>query len=114
MYREPNQKLKYLNLDSTHSPVTFKVIYHGVALRLAQLTLINDSNQDKSIGELYPVHLKPLQSAGLCKDILPSASEIFEKFGAFKTSHQNKKTSRERNTCIKPSFKLAIVTCGAT
>ena len=61
VFRKPNQELKYLNSNSTHSTATFKAIPHGVTLRLALLTTIDESNKDKSIIELYPAHF-PLLS----------------------------------------------------
>ena len=72
VYRKPNQELKYLNLESTHAPATFKAIPHGVALRLALLTTPDDTNINKSISDLYPEHFSALKSAGLCKEQLPS------------------------------------------
>ena len=71
VFCKPNQQLKYLSSCSTHSTATFKAIPHGVALRLAQLTTIDESNEDKSISDLYSSHFSALKSAGLCSEPLP-------------------------------------------
>ena len=48
-----NQKLKYLNFDSTHIPSCFKSISQGVLKQLSQLTIMTKENQTKSLEELY-------------------------------------------------------------
>ena len=90
---KPNQKMKYLNFGSTHSPATFKAIPHRVALRLAHLTTIDEYNKDKSVSDLYPTHFSPLKSAGLCSDPLPSAEEILEHHNSSCTGCHAKKAA---------------------
>jgi hypothetical protein len=54
---KPNQELKYLNNDSTHSKACFKAIPVGVQTRLAKLTSHQSSNKQLPLDELYPPHL---------------------------------------------------------
>jgi hypothetical protein len=65
VYIKPNQELKYLNKTSIHTPNCLKAIPNGVCQRLAKLTSIDESNKDKKLSEIYPIHFDALGKAGL-------------------------------------------------
>ena len=65
VHLKPNQQLKYLNADSTHTPSCFKSISRGVLKRLSKLTTITHENQKKSMKDLYPQHFNALEIANL-------------------------------------------------
>ena len=44
IHLKPNQKLKYLNSDSTHIPSCFKLISQGVLKQLSKLTTMTKEN----------------------------------------------------------------------
>ena len=65
VHLKPNQKLKYLNADSTHLPSTFKAIPAGVINRLSKLTSMTKARQNTTIDETYPHHAKALKISGI-------------------------------------------------
>ena len=107
---KPNQQLKYLNSTSNHSPATFKAIPHGVALRLALLTTVDESNKDKSISDLHPAHFSALKSAGLCSEPLPSVGDVIEKHATSHTSSHTKKAAREKASRRQTFFCVGFST----
>ena len=60
-----NQKLKYLNSDSTHTNNCLKAIPFGIFGRLAKLASPSKKKLNTKINELYPDHAKALKIAGL-------------------------------------------------
>ena len=64
-----NQKLKYLNSDSTHTKCCMKAIPFGLFKRLAKLTSINKRIMNQKIDKLYPDHEKAFKIAGLAPKI---------------------------------------------
>ena len=76
LHLKPNQKLKYLNADSTHLPSIFRAIPAGVINRLSKLTSINKARQNTTIDKAYPHHAKALQIAGIAPKKFPTFQEI--------------------------------------
>lgn len=70
-----NQKLKYLNSDSTHTKCCLKAIPNRIFGRLAKLTSTLRSKFDTTIDELHPDHTKALEVAGLAPKKYPSWKE---------------------------------------
>ena len=68
VYHKPNQRLKYLNAQSTHKRTVFHAIPKGVFHRLASLTTFDSTNTSKTVDELYPIHAKALIIAGLVNE----------------------------------------------
>ena len=73
VHLKPNQKLKYLNKSSNHTPGWS--IYSGVFKRLAKLTSPTPENKMKSIAEIYPSHAKALSTADLLPKKIPTLLE---------------------------------------
>ena len=65
VHLKPNQHLKYLNADSTHTRACFRAIPTGVCHRLAKLTTATRYNKHRSMDQLYPKHFQALDRAGL-------------------------------------------------
>jgi hypothetical protein len=65
VHLKPNQQLKYLNRDSTHTAACFKAIPTGVCYRLAKLTTVLPSNENRPLQDIYPLHFQRLKSANL-------------------------------------------------
>ena len=79
IHLKPNEQLKYLNYDSTHTPSCFKSISKGVLKRLSKLTTITQENIKVSMKDLYPQHFKALEIADLSINNIPSFEEQLEK-----------------------------------
>ena len=92
---KPNQKLKYLNADSTHLPSTFRAIPSGVLNRLSKLTSKIKLLGDVTIDTIYPHHAKALQTAGIAPKTFPTFKEI-ENLRNLKTKEEREKLKRER------------------
>jgi hypothetical protein len=65
VHLKENQELKYLNIESTHSPACFKAISTGVFHRLAKLTSCTEENKNTLLSDLYPDHFAALKVAVL-------------------------------------------------
>ena len=76
VHMKPNQKLKYLNRDSTHLPSIFKAIPRGVLLRLSNLTSKSNKLENTTIDKVYPLHSKALEIAGLAPKKPPTFLEL--------------------------------------
>jgi len=76
VHMKPNQKLKYLNSDSTHMPSTFRAIPSGVLGRLSRLTSKSKSLDNTTIDKVYPHHSRALQIAGIAPEKFPTFKEI--------------------------------------
>ena len=76
VHLKPNQKLKYLNADSTHLPSTFRAIPTGVLNRLGKLTSTSKTLEDVRIDTVYPHHAKALRIAGIAPKTFPTFKEI--------------------------------------
>ena len=55
-----NQKLKYLNSDSTHTKCCLKAIPNRIFGRLTKLISTSRTKLDTTIDKLYPNHVKAL------------------------------------------------------
>ncbi|KAL3903836.1 MAG: hypothetical protein SGARI_005202, partial [Bacillariaceae sp.] len=62
---KPNQKLKYLNRGSSHTPGCLKAIVKGVTHLLTALTTVTASNKDMQLQHLYPEHFSAMAVAHL-------------------------------------------------
>jgi hypothetical protein len=99
VHLKPNQQLKYLNSDSTHSSACLRAIPIGVSNRLAKLTTIHPSNEQLPLSELYPLHFNKLEQAGLLnEEATATLSQEYSKY-LESTTHQAKsnKHLRERD-----------------
>jgi hypothetical protein len=96
VHLKPNQQLKYLNSDSTHTKACFKAIPAGVSTRLAKLTTLLESNANASLQHLYPLHFQKLASAGLVSQFeVPTLSQELLKYEASITA-QAKSNKHQR------------------
>ena len=107
IYIKPNQKLKYLNSDSTHLPSTFRAIPKGVLERLCNLTSKSKQSERITIDKLYPLHCAALKTAGLAPKEFPTLLELrnFKKLRSTEEkekekSEKKKKQSRQTYFCI--------------
>ena len=76
VHLKPNQKLKYLNEDSTHLPSTFRAIPAGVLNRLSSLTSKSKKLDHVRIDKIYPEHAEALKTAGIAPDEFPTFKEL--------------------------------------
>jgi hypothetical protein len=60
-----NQQLKYLNKGSAHTKDCFLAITNGVCKWVTKLTSIDESNENKRLDEVYPLHFQALLHADL-------------------------------------------------
>ena len=110
VYRKPNQQLKYLNTDSTHTRSCFKAIPKGVYKRLAKLTTMTESNANKTLKEIYPIHFQKLELAKLVTDDIPTLKEEIQKREAELAdpkrdqTAKHKKRDRKRKTYFCVGF----------
>ena len=99
VYMKPNQQLKYLNNDSTHTYSCFKAIPNGVYKRLAKLTTMTEGNANKTLKEIYPHHFKSLELANLVTGDIPTLKEEIQKrekkTGQTQTESQSNQTEKE-------------------
>ena len=118
VHMKPNQKLKYLNNDSTHTQVTFKAILNGVLGRLNKLTSRTKELENVPIDKIYPHHAKALQIAGIAPKTFPTFRELDElsnkltpeeKGGIFVGIHDDGQTVKI-STCYT-SFILFYESC---
>ena len=106
VHLKPNQALKYLNAESSHTASVFKAVPHGVIDRLAKLTTITDSNKDATIDEIYPHHATALKAAGLSPEKYPTIKSIQDSkqinAEARKRAKEKKRKNRNRSVffCI--------------
>ena len=84
---KPNQKLKYLNEDSTHLPSTFQAIPEVVLNRLSSLTSKSKALDNVRIDTIYPRHAKALKIAGIAPDTFPTFKEL-EKLRELKSKEE--------------------------
>jgi hypothetical protein len=101
VYLKPGQQLKYLNSDSSHPPHCFKAITKGVFGRLASLTSLTDESRYKSIKDLYPLHHKALESAGLAPEYVPTLQEVLDlNKGKEKRKEEKNERDKQRNRSV--------------
>ena len=79
IHLKPNQQLKYLNSDSTHTPSCFKSISRGVLKLLSKLTSITQENSKLPMKDLYPQHFQALKTANLSSSNITSFEEQLKK-----------------------------------
>ena len=96
VHLKPNQKLKYLNNDSTHLPSNFRAIPSGVLNQLSHLTSKSKALEDIKLDTIYPDHAKALQIAGIAPKIFPAFKEI-ETLRNLKTKEEREELKREKN-----------------
>ena len=65
VYQKPNQRLKYVGSDSTHTPATRRAIPNGVFQRLAKLMTETKELEKVPVNWKYPDHGGYLVDAGL-------------------------------------------------
>jgi hypothetical protein len=107
VHLKPNQQLKYLNRDITHTTACFKAIPHGVSTRLAKLTSILPSNKNKSLEQLYPKHYEKLRLANLLYQPTSTLSQEFERYKQ-STTNQAKTTKLWRQRDRKRTVYFCI------
>ena len=107
VHMKPNQKLKYLNGDSTHMPSTFQAIPSGVLGRLNKLTSKSKKLDKTTVDKVYPRHAQALCTAGIAHEIFPTflqLEKLQEKFTpsekAMKKKAKEKKRRRDTYFCI--------------
>ena len=95
IHMKPNQKLKYLNSDSTHLPSTLRAIPAGVLDRLSKLTSKSKKLENVRIDKVYPKHAAALKIAGIAPDIFPTFSEL-ENLRGKKTKEEKEIEKKEK------------------
>ena len=106
VYLKENQKIKYLNSDSTHSKHCIRAIPCGLFKRLAKLTSTTRRKLETTIDKLYPKHTKALKIAGLTPKKFPKLKELLLKIKndkekkKIKIKNKNKKKNRNTYFCI--------------
>mmetsp|Transcript_40252 Transcript_40252/g.49038 ORF Transcript_40252/g.49038 Transcript_40252/m.49038 type:complete len:173 (+) Transcript_40252:1012-1530(+) len=92
VFRKPNQVLKYVPRQSTHSGVTHAAITKGLFKRLTRLATILAKNGDLPL-DRYAHHASALRKASLAPKIFPSLNEIA---AAKPPSQKKRKLTAER------------------
>ena len=72
VHMKPNQKLKYMNGDSTHMPSTFRAIPSGVLGRLNKLTSKSKRLDKTTVDKIYPHHAQALRIAKIAPETFPT------------------------------------------
>jgi hypothetical protein len=107
VHLKPNQKLQYLNMDSTHTKPCLKAIPNGVLNRPAKPTTPLPTLADKSLDKIYPHHLEKLHQAGLLSKPIPTLSQERDRYLTSKTEgEKTDKRVRERGRQGQYSFVL--------
>ena len=96
VHLKPNQKLKYLNSDSTHLPSTFRAIQSGVLNRLSSLTSASKRLENVTLDTIYPHHAKALTIAGIAPKKFPTFKEL-ETLRNLKTKEEREELKKEKN-----------------
>ena len=109
VHLKPNQQLKYLNKGSAHTTGCFLAITNGVCKRLTKLTTINESNENKKLDEIYPLHFQALEHADLLQGkSAPTLKSVMETLQKFDNDEEKaKKKERDRNRMRAIPFKMA-------
>ena len=104
IHLKPNQKLKYLNEDSTHLPSTFREIPAGVLNRLSLLTSKSKALENVRIDTIFPKHAEALRIARISPDTFPTFKEL-EELRELK-SKEEKEMEKEvkRKRCKRETF----------
>ena len=106
-----NRQLKYLNSESEHTDACFKAIPTGVFKRLVKLTTITKGNINKTMEQIFPIHMEKLDKAGLIKGKHKSIKlgEIFkrEQINNNDRELQMKKKKRDKQRMRSIFFKIS-------
>ena len=112
VHLKPNQKLKYLNNDSTHLPSTFRAIPSGVLNRLSKLTSKSQSLEDTKLDKAYPHHAKALQIAGIAPKVFPTFKELETLRNlTTKEERENLKREKEKRRKRQTFFCIGVSQC---
>ena len=112
IYMKENQKLKYLNSDSTHMSSTFRAIPSGVLGRLSKLTSKNKKLDNTTIDKIYPLHADALKIAGIAPKIFPTFFELEKLRNKFTKSEQEmKKKAKEKKRKRDTFFCIGVSKC---
>ena len=65
VYSKQNQRLKYLNTNSTYKKMVFHAIPKGLFHLLPSLTSFDEGNNNNTVSELYSKHTEALCIVGL-------------------------------------------------
>ena len=76
VFQKPNQRLKYVSADSTHTPATRKAIPRGVFQRLAKITSKLKELKSSPINWIYLEHAAELTTAGLKPRVWPTMDQL--------------------------------------
>ena len=77
VHMKPNQKLKYLNSDSTHMPPTFRAIPNEVLYRSSKLTSKNKNlYKTTTVDKIYPHHATALKIAAIAPNIFSTLLDL--------------------------------------
>jgi hypothetical protein len=111
VHLKKNQQLKYLNSDSQHADACFKAIPTGVCKRLIKLTTITNENKNKTMEEVFPIHIEKLENAGLINEKLKSsklgALNYEERQSKGNVKLQKAKAARDKQRRRSVFFKIS-------
>ena len=103
VHLKPNQTLKYLNQESTHTKSCIRAVRQGVFNRLVKLTSTTRSTLSSRMNTLYPDHCRALAVAGLLPDEVPTMNEVMRENDGKKPS-SNPKKSKSRPNAKRQTF----------
>ena len=107
VHMKENQKLKYLNRDSTHRNSCFKAIPWGVFGRLARLTSTTRRALKQKMEDVYPDHYAALKRADLAPKDSPTLKKMLKLIKISNEKKGNKKRGRT-NVTQKTYFCVGV------
>ena len=90
VHLKENQRLQYLNSESTHTCACLRAIPRGVFNRLAKLTSRKRSTMKSKMDDLYPDHCTALSEAGLLPEEIPMMGEVLRELKEAEKKHPRK------------------------
>ena len=100
VFREMGQQLKYVGQESTHTPITLRVIPSGVLNRLAKLTSRNPSIHVEAVDKIYPVRANAFCKAGLAPPGFPTMGDLWRNQDEKVDNETEQDVSKKKNRNI--------------
>ena len=112
VHMKPNQKLKYLNSNSSHMPSTFRAILSGVLGWLSKLTSKSKKLDDTPIDEVYSHHSRALKISGIAPNKFPTFKEIgTEQIKYYEEKKVELRKSKDKKRKRNTFFCIGISKC---
>ena len=107
VFRKLGQQIKYVGKESTHTPVTLRVIPSGVLNHLVKLTSRKPSLHSEGVYKVYPDHANALRKAGLAPPDFPTMGYLW------KMQDENLETENEKEPDVNKKKNRNVYFCVA-